>query len=406
MDFNTELDFFRKLLKGLNISSCIVEDSARSIPPHIDLGLRQTLFHQDNYVQYLENDFVQAQPDTIYCYFDEYDCKYIFFQLPGKTQPSYFFIGPYLLQMPVRQWLQQRSNILGLRPEQQQFMELYYTALPILEDENILLTMTNTLASTLWQDKPYTMEYIQYAITDRRKPISTDSAARNVNDPELNLSALERNYASENQLMEAVSKGSVHRMTAAATVLNMGAPPRLSDSLRDRKNNLIILKTLLRKSAEKGGVHPLHLHRISSQFADKIEAVRTVKQSLRLQEDMMRSFCLLVKHHSLNKYSYYVGQVIILVQYDLTADLSLNTIAKKLNVNASYLSNLFHREYGCTLTNFINKERIQHGIRLLSSTNRPVQQIASECGIPNTNYFIKLFKAQTGLTPNQYRLRG
>jgi AraC-like DNA-binding protein len=34
---------------------------------------------------------------------------------------------------------------------------------------------------------------------------------------------------------------------------------------------------------------------------------------------------------------------------------------------------------------------------------KAVQDIASECGIQDVNYFIKLFKRQTGLTPNQYR---
>ena len=117
----------------------------------------------------------------------------------------------------------------------------------------------------------------------------------------------------------------------------------------------------------------------------------------------LRRFCLLVKQHSLSKYSYYVGQTITLVQFDLTADLRLKTIAEKLNVNASYLSSLFHREYGCTMTEFINKQRIDRSVALLRLTTKPVQEIAVECGIQDVNYFIKLFKKQTGFTPSRYR---
>ena len=135
----------------------------------------------------------------------------------------------------------------------------------------------------------------------------------------------------------------------------------------------------------------------------QIENIRTIKQSISLQEEMIRSYCLLVKRHSLNKYSYYVGQAITLVQHDLTADLKLKTIAEKLNVNSSYLSTLFHREYGCTLTEFVNKERMNRGILLLQMTTKPIQDIAAECGIQDVNYFIKLFKKQTGFTPNRYR---
>ena len=120
---------------------------------------------------------------------------------------------------------------------------------------------------------------------------------------------------------------------------------------------------------------------------------------------MIRDFCQLVKRHSLSKYSYYVGQTITLVQYDLAADLRLKTIAEKLNVNSSYLSSLFHKEMGCTLTEYINKQRIERGAHLLQLTPKAIQEIAAECGFQDVNYFIKLFKKQTGFTPKQYRER-
>jgi AraC-like DNA-binding protein len=88
---------------------------------------------------------------------------------------------------------------------------------------------------------------------------------------------------------------------------------------------------------------------------------------------------------------------------DLTADLGLKTIAQKLNVNSSYLSTLFRTECGCTLTEYVTRERIDRGIYLLQRTEKSVQEIAAECGIQDANYFIKLFKKLTGLTPGRYR---
>lgn len=399
MEYEVQLQFLRQLLEGLHISSCIVTDPETHIPPQIDLGLRSDLFGLSNYATFLQNSMLQAKDNTIYRFFDEYDCNYIFLRLPAG---GYFFIGPYLLELPAGEKISGKAHSLGLSQEQSRQMDLYYAGLPIVEDENLLLTMANTLAGHLW-GAPFSLEYVDYTIPDRYEPIPISAGAA-VFDNALNLATLERNYANEQRLMEAVSKGKLHLVTAvAASVFNNGAETRLPDSLRDRKNYLIILKTLLRKAAEYGGVHPLHIHRLSSHFAAKIESIRSIKQSLSLQEEMIRSYCLLVKQHSLSKYSYYVGQTITMVQYDLTADLRLKTIAEKLNVNPSYLSDLFHREYGCTLTEFINKQRIDHGIALLQTTSMPVQDIAVDCGIHDVNYFIKLFKKQTGFTPNRYR---
>ena len=59
---------------------------------------------------------------------------------------------------------------------------------------------------------------------------------------------------------------------------------RLSDPIRDIKNYTIILNTILRKSAEKGKVHPIHLDALSSQFAKEIENITSVKKVLNFKK--------------------------------------------------------------------------------------------------------------------------
>lgn len=403
MSYLAELSFLRQLLKNMNISSCIVQDPDVHIPPEIDLSFRGNLFGLENYSDFLQNSMSQAKDHTLYRFYDEYACNYVFLRLPEPD--TYFFIGPYLLEIPPQENIKKKAANLNLSSDQCLQMQMYYTSLPLIEDENLLLTMANTFAVHLWgAPENYTLEYIDYAIPDRRDPIPHSPIPSDIRATTPELSVMEQNYASENQLMKAVSKGKLHMVTAiAGTVFNNGAEERLPDSLRDRKNYLIILKTLLRKAAEAGGVHPMHIHRLSSHYANQIENVRSIKQSNSLQEDMIRKFCQLVKRHSLTRYSFYVGQAITLVQYDLTADLRLKAIAEKLNVNSSYLSALFHKEVGSTLTTFVNKQRVDHGIFLLRQTGKTVQEIATECGIHDVNYFIKLFKKQTGLTPSRYR---
>lgn len=402
MEYLPQLNFLCNLLKDMNISSCVLSNPGQQIPPEIDLFLRAELFGLRNYADFLQNSMSQAKEKTLYRFYDEYDCNYIFLRLPEPD--SYFFIGPYLLTLPTERDISQKAVNLSLSHEKVGRMQLYYSSLPLLEDENWLITMANTFAKHLWgSPDQYSLEYVDYAIPDRYEPIPYSSIGPTEMNP-FDLSALENGYANENKLMDAIRKGKLHLVTASAsTVYNNGANQRLNDSLRDRKNYMIVLKTLLRKAAEYGGVHPIHLHRLSTHYADLIENTRTIKQSLSLQEDMIRDFCKLVKHHSLSKYSYYVGQAITMVQYDLTADLKLKTIAEKLNVNSSYLSTLFHKEVGCTLTDYINKQRIERSIHLLQLTAKPVQEISSECGFQDVNYFIKLFKKQTGFTPNRYR---
>lgn len=403
MPYTAQLQFARKLLKNMNIATHVAVNPAVNISKEIDCGLRALLFGQDNYKAFLQNSMSDAKDNTIYRFFDEYYCHYIFMRLPSPDAESYFFIGPYLFQSPPEDVLQNKFGALSDDITQQ--LQQYYSALPTIENETLLLTVATTLGQTLWgSDENFSTEFVEYAIPDRSEPFPVISQLPDGREQKFPLEVLEKNYANEKLLMDAVSQGKLHKVNViASTVFNNGTEARLSDSLRNRKNYLVILKTLLRKAAEQGGVHPIHLHKASSYYAGKIENLGSVKESFSLQEEMIREYCLLVKRHSLSRYSYVVGRAITIINYDLQADLSLKSISEQLNVSPAYFSGLFKKECGCTLTDYVNNMRLERAIELLHKSENQVQSIAYECGFQDPNYFIRLFKKHTGMTPGQYR---
>ena len=87
---------------------------------------------------------------------------------------------------------------------------------------------------------------------------------------------------------------------------------------------------------------------------------------------MVHKYCLLVKNHSMKGYSLLIQKVLVRIDSDLTADLSLKTQAALLNVNASYLSTLFKKETGQTLTDYVNKKRVEHALFLLNSSSMQI----------------------------------
>lgn len=178
---------------------------------------------------------------------------------------------------------------------------------------------------------------------------------------------------------------------------------RTTDPLRNAKNYCVIMNTLLRKAAEKGGVHPLYLDRTSSKFAKSIEQVAEETRFPELMSDMFRSYCRLVRKHSTRDYSAPVRQSILLIDEDLSADLRLTPIADKIGVSREYLSSLFKKEVGKPLTEYIRGKRMNRAAALLRTTGLQVQTVALHCGIEDVQYFSKLFKKQFGLSPKEYR---
>ena len=106
---------------------------------------------------------------------------------------------------------------------------------------------------------------------------------------------------------------------------------------------------------------------------------------------------------ALEPYSKPVQDAIYLIQSDLSADLSLTALAQKLDLDRSYLSTLFSREVGKPLSAYVLEKRILRAQHLLITTPLSIQEIAWELGIPDANYFARLFKRETGATPRQYR---
>lgn len=395
--------FARELLSNMSITSQVIRNPDEEIPSSLDRGLRSLLFGESNYRNILPSSMELAAEHTIYRFTDEYNCSYIFMRLPQEA--GFLWIGPYLLSQPAESFVQRKTEAFQLPEEYVRQVMKYYANLPMIADENLLLIIAKTLGNTLWGNpENYRFEYLGETFADHVEAEKIPAAYMEKPDTPLHLDLLERHYEAERELMHAVSQGYLLELSAMdASVYTQGTEQRVPDTMRNRMNYLIILNTLLRKAAEQGGVHPLHIDRLSSRFALKIEQLVSIESSIELQRRMIHKYCLLVRNHSLKDYSVLIGRAITLIEFDLTADLSLRALSRRLNVNSSYLSGQFRKETKCTLTEFVIRKRIEHAVFLLNSTQMQVQAIAEECGIQDANYFIKLFKRQIGMTPNAYR---
>lgn len=84
-------------------------------------------------------------------------------------------------------------------------------------------------------------------------------------------------------------------------------------------------------------------------------------------------------------------------------DLSLNRIAREVNVSANYLSAVFSQEMGRTLTEYITGRRMERARELLRNTDQRSSEVALSVGYRDPRYFSALFKKRHGCTPRDYR---
>lgn len=351
----------------------------------------------------VQEELSGVRPYTIYKIYDAYGVCYMALALPQLEKETILLIGPYLHDNIDSSVVLEIGERYAVPPQKQKLLEVYFAGLPVLKESSHIFSMLETFCERIWGGS-FTIEDVNRQM-EAGAPMFVKHGDDEIEEVLVNMKIMEERYAAENELMRAVSLGQEHRVNVIFESFAESNPfeKRLADPLRNLKNYGIITNTLLRKAAESGGVHPLYLDEISSSFAAKIEQMSNPVAMQELMADMFRSYCRLVRKHSMKKYSLAVQKTIALIDSDLSANLSLSSLASVQNISSGYLSTVFRRETGKTVTEYIIGERMKLAMHMLSTTRLQIQTVAVHCGIMDVQYFSKVFKKHTGKTPKEYR---
>ena len=85
-------------------------------------------------------------------------------------------------------------------------------------------------------------------------------------------------------------------------------------------------------------------------------------------------------------------------------ELNRQLIAEFVHMNPDYISSIFSRKTGESLTSFILKERLKAARVMLATTDYSLQEISYRTGFSSPSYFHRQFKKSVGVTPKRYRV--
>ena len=100
-----------------------------------------------------------------------------------------------------------------------------------------------------------------------------------------------------------------------------------------------------------------------------------------------------------------IQEAVTYISKNVSADLSLQTLALKYNVSPNYFSKQFKSLTGIGLNEYINIARVTAAEKILIKTNKPITEVALECGFNDSNYFAAVFKKLKGVTPKKYSIQ-
>lgn len=107
--------------------------------------------------------------------------------------------------------------------------------------------------------------------------------------------------------------------------------------------------------------------------------------------------------HARKNMNHIIKRTLQYIDRHLSEDISLEAISEVVNTNPSYLSRVFKKECGETLTEYTSRRRIEKAKELLLQPDQLVYQVSKLVGFNDPAYFSTIFKKYTGVSPKEYK---
>lgn len=199
--------------------------------------------------------------------------------------------------------------------------------------------------------------------------------------------------------------GNAQAIPESVKMLSSSLPGHTSDNpLRNIKYLFVASITLATRYAIEGGMNEEKAYNASDLFIQEMDLCQSIDDVKLLHKEMFTFFTTQMANlKKENIYSKPIIQCIDYIYYHLNEKITLQTLAKKVNLNQKYLSMLFVKEAGMTISDYIKSKRITAAQNMLRYSEYTYAEISTILAYSSQSHFTKVFRDETGYTPKEYR---
>ena len=213
-------------------------------------------------------------------------------------------------------------------------------------------------------------------------------------------------WAAEQRFLQLFKDGNpdFQKALSESSHLSSGVQHNSKDSLRAAKNNNFVLLTLISRASIEGGVSPDIAYDLCDFFAQRIEDATSQVENGNVTTELLQIYFKKVCESKENAgVSSIIKNCCDYIGIHINEKLSINELAERAGYSEYYFSRKFKQEMGCTLTEYIMREKIERAKVLLSTTSMSIMEISIELSFNSRSYFSDTFQKNTGISPGEYR---
>jgi len=141
----------------------------------------------------------------------------------------------------------------------------------------------------------------------------------------------------------------------------------------------------------------------SLNFFERFNMLQSMDQLKKFLEDTMMVIIDCLQNSVSNKKRKVIEKALEYIENHYNEPITMNDVARKLYLNATYFCKMFKDEMGESFTKYLMRLRIQKAIEFMNDPTLKIYEIAEKVGYSDVQYFTKIFKNFHGVTPMQYR---
>lgn len=136
---------------------------------------------------------------------------------------------------------------------------------------------------------------------------------------------------------------------------------------------------------------------------EKYYNLNTTKRMYHLFEEDIKSLCSKFSDLRNKQVKDIVFNAVKYIKQNYMKEITLEEIAKVVAVTPNYFSRLFKNELNQNFITYLTYVRIEAAKELIRTTNKNISDVCWEVGYNDPNYFAKVFKKTTGVTPSEFK---
>ena len=170
------------------------------------------------------------------------------------------------------------------------------------------------------------------------------------------------------------------------------------------KYHFVITTAMITRLCRQNGMELEKAFRLSDFYIQKLDDIDNVKDVQKLHDDMVIDFTLKMRNYLRNDTnSKHINACKEYIYVHIKERITIEDIADYLDVSPSYLSKLFKRETGQSVSAYIREKKIDVAKNLLRFSDYSLIDISNRLSFSSQSHFIQQFKDVVGVTPKKYR---